>query len=379
MAFHQSDRRAPLSELQRNFTFSTEKARGGFKAPPTSDSKSFGGSGTPPPPTLTTEDLLHQGDDLLAQPTDLLPVGQTRPSVGSTTRPAPGVLAAPVPLATPVASATPAIAAPPQREGRHSVRRSRNASFSEIITWADPVKSAIVFVAGCVALAVLDHFLKEQRSMSPVACLASCTLLLLSFHFLGSLFSDSHQKVFGLSNAARLQAMQSALCKALEGMARVHDRLMISPKPRTSLKVALALWGISIVGSFLSAWALLCLSYGSLFLLPLGWKMYGARLRAAASSCREQLLARIALMGLSRAHAIGIQLMLLFSMWLNASLSNRLISLAVGVIAIRCQLDSNEVESIRATAEPYTMSVKKTASRVSRYIGTYSASKHHQQ
>lgn len=82
-----------------------------------------------------------------------------------------------------------------------------------------------------------------------------------------------------------------------------------------------------------------------MFLLPLAWKLYGARVRATIRQGREELMNRVALMGLTRAHAVGIQLMLLFSLWLNSSLSNRLISLSVGVIAIRCQLDPNEAST----------------------------------
>jgi hypothetical protein len=119
---------------QRNFTFSTEKPRVGVKA--------AASGGTPPPPTLTTEDLLLQGDESWSG------------SFGSATQkqqPATKKddLAPPVLLATPVASATPVIAPLPPKHtafaARPPARRSRNSSFMDIITWTDPVKSAIVF------------------------------------------------------------------------------------------------------------------------------------------------------------------------------------------------------------------------------------------
>lgn len=136
-------------------------------------------------------------------------------------------------------------------------------------------------VAGCVVLAVVDHILSAESHMSMVSCMSSCALVLLSFHFLGSLFSVNHHTVrkapfpqqcamdckvrvssfpttpvqcvqtFGLGNPTRLKAMQSAMCSMLEGAMHMHDRLMISEHPRTSLKVALSLWTISIVGNYL--------------------------------------------------------------------------------------------------------------------------------
>lgn len=366
MAF--SSNRAPLSEIQRNFTFSTEKPRVGVKA--------AASGGTPPPPTLTTEDLLLQGDESWSGSFGNATQKQQPSSKKDD-------LAPPVLLATPVASATPVIAPLPPKHtafaARPPARRSRNSSFMDIITWTDPVKSAIVFVAGCVALAVVDYILNGDHNISVVSWISSGALALLSGHFLGSLFNDKHREVFGLCSPARLQALQRGMSIALERAAHMHDRLMISENPRTSLKMALALWAVSFIGNHFQIWTLVVLSYVSMFMLPLAWNAYGKNLRSAASRARDEFHNRVALMGLSRAHAVGIQLLLLVSLWLNSSLATRLISLVVGTIAIRCQLAPNEVESIRATAEPYTMSVKKTASRVSRYIGTYSASKFHEQ
>jgi hypothetical protein len=90
-------------------------------------------------------------------------------------------------------------------------------------------------------------------------------------------------------------------------------------------------------------WTLVVLSYVSMFMLPLAWNAYGKNLRSAATRARDEFHNRVALMGLSRAHAVGIQLLLLVSLWLNSSLATRLISLVVGTIAIRCQLAPNEV------------------------------------
>lgn len=53
------------------------------------------------------------------------------------------------------------------------------------------------------------------------------------------------------------------------------------------------------------------------------------------------------------------------ALWLRCGWSMRMMSLLVGLAMVRCNLRQAEVDAIRSTAEPYTLSVKKRARRLS--------------
>jgi len=122
---------------------------------------------------------------------------------------------------------------------------------------------------------------------------------------------------------------------------------------------------VAIAGQLLSAWTLAALGFASTFTLPYALYTNKDSIDAVCSGVAGAAHARWAALGISRKQKAAGLFVLICTIWMRISWSNRLIGLLMGALAIRCNLKPAEVAAIREHAAPLTISVKKRAARMS--------------
>ncbi len=92
-----------------------------------------------------------------------------------------------------------------------------------------------------------------------------------------------------------------------------------------------------------SFWAIVWVAYASVFVIPAVWRHHGDATKNKVSALLNAARKKAEDLGITRGMAALLQTMVVASVFLNLSSSNRVAIVIVGTIAARCQLNPAEV------------------------------------
>ncbi|KAL4435169.1 hypothetical protein ABPG77_001851 [Micractinium sp. CCAP 211/92] len=243
--------------------------------------------------------------------------------------------------------------------------RSASQVVSDVLLYQNPPLTYVTAAAGVLVLAAAWFALRGAHGLTLLT--ATCYVLLadLALNFLRSLVSKQWQEAAGWAASAAAAAVAQRAADGVAALARLHDAYLLCRDPVVALKTGATLWALAVLGSFLSLWSLAVLAFVAAFTLPAAYSRHREAVKAAYQRAMGAAAARWNALGLSRKQKALVLALLLGSLWLRSAWSTRFVALLVGALAVRCHLKPAEVERIIAIAEPYTMSVRKRASRMS--------------
>lgn len=258
-----------------------------------------------------------------------------------------------------------AFAGIPETPDAEPSSRSAGQVVEDVLLYHNPPLTYLAAAMGLLLLTGTWFALRGAHGLTLLTAICYLLLADLALNFLRSLISKQWQEAGGWSGSAAAAAAAQRAADAAAGIARLHDSYLLCRDPVVALKTAGTLWALAVLGSYLSIWSLVTLGFVAAFTLPAAYSRNHETVQAGYRQAVVAASARWEALGLSRKHKAVVLAILLGSLWLRSSWPTRFVALLVGALAVRCQLKPAEVERIIAIAEPYTMSVRKRASRMS--------------
>lgn len=242
---------------------------------------------------------------------------------------------------------------------------------SDILLHRNPALTGLAAVVGALLLAAAWVLLHGAHGLTLLTAVCYALLADLALNFLRSLISKQWQEAGGWAGSDWAAAAAQRASDGVAALAHLHDSYLLCRDPVLSLKLAAGLWGLSVLGSYLSIWSLAALGFVVAFTIPALYTKNREAVNNGYASAVRAVVARWDSLGLSRKAKALVLAVVLGCLWLRSSWATRLVALLVGALAVRCHLKPAEVERIIAIAEPYTQSVRKRASRMSMAAGDF--------
>lgn len=165
-----------------------------------------------------------------------------------------------------------------------AVSQYSGVTLSEILLFENPLLSGSVAGVGTAAL-VLGHFLLSGRHSYTLLTAASYTLLaLLGTNFLRRLISRAWTGE--IRHSALVSNLSLLASAAVAQVAEVYDAYLTCRDPVVALRVACALWGLALVGRWLSIWTTLSVVFLGAFALPVQYRRHEAEVQRALLTSR---------------------------------------------------------------------------------------------
>jgi len=233
-----------------------------------------------------------------------------------------------------------------------------------LIYYKNPGVSFLTLVAGTVLLSSVRYLFLGDHGVSCFAFI--CYLILSRIVFnTGRIIFTSPGKPSKLLGSKAVQDMLQASERSILLLASLHDSYISIEDPSKTLYIGGGAWILSMIANYLSIWSIISFSFFGIFTIPYAIESHKDSIAPLYMEIKSAIKARWKLLGLNRRQKNSLAIVALLSFWFYTSWINRLFGSFVALLAVRCTLKPEEIDSIKMQTAPLTRSVKKSARRFS--------------
>ena len=253
------------------------------------------------------------------------------------------------------------------KEGCDTLARA-GAFARDCAVWSHPARSCLVFSSGFLGLLTWHYAETGIIDFRPSVSLAYCGLGMLAVNFFGSIFFENYVPKPVVTRGLVERAARTAEGVALSLVPGLN-RAFSGASGTATLQVAFALWTLITASKFMSLSLIALVAHCAAFTLPLLYKRFERDLKRNAVIAKKLALSAWNGVNLDRKYKLSAVGLGLGFLWVLCDAHTKIVSLFIAVIAFKCFLLPNEVETITSVAAPMTTRVSRKARRISMGAG----------
>ncbi|UPR03235.1 reticulon-like protein [Chloropicon primus] len=230
--------------------------------------------------------------------------------------------------------------------------------------WNTPAKSCLAFTSGFLVLLTWHYAQTGIISFRPSVSAAYCGLSMLAVNFFGGIFIRGYDPK-PVMTRGQVKSFTKTLESALLSLVPRVNRAFSGSSATATLQIAFSMWTLITLSKFMSL-SLICLvGHCAAFTLPLLYKSFEEDIRRNLVIGKKLALGMWNGIHLDRKYKLTTVGAALGYLWFLVDVHTKMVSLFLAVIAFKCFLLPDEVETITSVAAPMTTRVSRKARRIS--------------